>query len=171
MYNVVDYVLAPDRWKNIITNVEPHPQYAFNSDNLPVIAGLRVKLKRTHTHTHIESTHRYTKPAQEQLAAYNGSLIFSVQSQIDASHSPPDTNRMMDIFLGAMKDAAEDNLTRISPKQKQSYVSAETWLQIEERQQSRGAARKSLTMSWLRKSESLLTDTKRIRLFRNSKTW
>ena len=79
-FATVDFFLVNIRWKNTVTNIESHPEIAFNSDHALVVADFRVKLKRTDRPVRQEKVERYRKPNEDQLKSYNAELIHTYNS-------------------------------------------------------------------------------------------
>lgn len=44
-YEVLDYFLTPNRWKNIVTNIESDTQANITSDHFPIWAQINIRLK------------------------------------------------------------------------------------------------------------------------------
>ena len=69
-HEMLDYVLAQQRWKNRVRNVESHTTANFASDHYPVVATLEIRLKQIHKPTGHERR-KYLPCSDEQRQAYN----------------------------------------------------------------------------------------------------
>ena len=61
-YEVLEYVLVEERWRNTITNIEADPMPNINSDHYPIIVTMQLKLQASYKRTRGESiTNRATR--------------------------------------------------------------------------------------------------------------
>ena len=67
---MLDLCLIPDRWKNIVRDVESKPGIAINSDHAMIVAKIKLKLKGE-LKTKSEGVKRYRSPKEEQIDNYN----------------------------------------------------------------------------------------------------
>ena len=104
-YETLDYILAHDRWKNSIMNVESDPTANIDSDNFPLKATIKIRLKAVRN-TSMSTILKFEKCSVEQRLEYNRNL----KEKLFADSG---LNRFMEIA----KDAAMDTVPMVAAKQ------------------------------------------------------
>ena len=114
----LDFVLAPGRWKNSVTDVSARTAVFTDSDHYIVTADCRIRLQ-----ARIPSTPspKFRPPTPQQKSFFNAELRRTLRA----------TNcRDISTFVRAVQDAESSCFTVISPKQRQPHISARTWNKI-----------------------------------------
>lgn len=68
----MDFILAPQSWKNAVLYVHSHTNIAFNSDHAVVVADIRLKLREHKPKGKAaQNAKRFFQPTDVQLQRYN----------------------------------------------------------------------------------------------------
>ena len=121
----LDFLLAPDRWKNAVKDVFSQTDFFAESDHYLVISLILVTLKQPTVVPRRAPKFRISTIAQNNT--YN-TLIFK-------SITGKDSPNMVD-FLNAMTFAAKESFIPISTQKRRSYLSQHTWDLILRRQEA-----------------------------------
>lgn len=71
-YDVIDYIIVPNRWKNTIKNVQSDIKSGLDSDHFPLIATTKVALKANYRYKSVK--HQYVKCSTQQKLDFNKQL-------------------------------------------------------------------------------------------------
>jgi len=129
-FAMLDYCLVKQRWRNTVKNVESIPDIAVNSDHCILASTIQIKLKRK-PEEEKTPVFKFYKPKQQEIKAYNKQIKESNDQTIKDDMS---IHEKFAKFIDNIDQAAKDHFKQIDPKQKQSYIRADTWQLIEDRQ-------------------------------------
>ena len=119
----IDFFLATQRWKNTVQDAETKPVESLGSDHFPVIAAVKVKLKKPHASDPRASASRQIK--KESLTQFN----IVIKRQINQY-----SNAAEDIPIGhwdfAIKLAADSCADKKSVAPKKPWITPDTLLLI-----------------------------------------
>ena len=77
-FGQIDYLLINKPWKNTVKNVESLPELAFDSDHIPLVADLEIKLAKKHKKTE-DHAPKYFQPTEEQKTNYNDEIKRAIE--------------------------------------------------------------------------------------------
>ena len=119
-------------------NVRAMPNISLNSDHALFVVDYGARLAKFEKKK-VDKVPRYRTPSEEQKEAYNKEVKDKLISIADWFMDLSSIDDYIANFTESIHKAAECTLGEISPEQRKSYISAETWKLIEERQQAREA--------------------------------
>lgn len=120
----LDFVLAPNRWKNSIKDVSARPELFIDSDHYIVVTDCRVRLQAKNE---VSRPLKYRMPTAQQKEHFNQFIAQLMQKNVfqDA-----------DSFLDAVQQAEMHCFTRVPREQRRPYISPSTWQKITRRNEA-----------------------------------
>lgn len=122
----MDFILVQSKWKNAVKYLNTKPGSAFESDHKCNTADIHFKIKNKN-----DPTVKYRKPNDQQLEKFNKCVEAKCTLE-EGVHRESKFNRWAEIIL----EAAEETLAKMSPQQKQPYISEESWNMLEQKWQA-----------------------------------
>ena len=114
----IDFVLAPNRWKNTIQDVTSRSNTFTDSDHYIVTADCRVKLM---SRSKADRTPRYRPPTPREKLSFNSFIAESLRVL-----SEPEVACIMQIIQSAAKNC----FTEFPNRQRNAHISDRTWQKI-----------------------------------------
>ena len=119
----IDFVLAPNTFRNSITDVESRPDIAINSDHAIVTAAVRLKLKAQALRKK-DPVIRYFPTTSGQQVTYNERI--RIRNLFSLEHGQDEGLSNCERFAMAMKSAANQSFLRRHTVIAKPYLSDET---------------------------------------------
>ena len=131
----LDFILAPQRWKNAVLDVHSYTNIAFNSDHAVVVADMRLKLRKHKSRGKAaQNAKRFFQPTDAQLQRYNQ----QVHSQFIFKTGTLDEKLSNCCrFVSQLHKAALEIFDEKHVVQNRDYLSRYTWHLINQRQIAR----------------------------------
>lgn len=114
-FSMLDLCPIPDRWKNIVKDVESKPGIAINSDHAMIVAKIKLNLKGE-LKKKTEGVKRYRSPKEQHIELYNKEINEKMSAYSADNQGNP--SEQLAFLVTCLADSANNNLTEISPLQK-----------------------------------------------------
>ena len=119
----LDFIIAPQRWKNCVKDAASQSTFCFDSDHYLVVARIEVKLKIPEARK--RPVLKFRQPDGVQLQIYNRHV-----TQNSLNHN----GLTMKNFISIIAQASRSAFNPVPAMQRRCYISQHTWALIEQRQ-------------------------------------
>ena len=137
--NQIDYITVNKRFRNSVCDVKTYPGADCNSDHVPLVASIRLKLKRP------KKKHYKPKLDLKMLNDVNIQSLYrlSVENKYGALRSDIDeeeeeSEQMFDSLKKALEKANDDVLTRVTREPKRPWMTHDILSLMDERRRCKG---------------------------------
>ena len=127
-FGEVDMIMVKDRWKNSVGKIRAKQNTKTTSDHALLITDIRTKLKGRIPKKKPKNR-RYVAPDEQKLEEYNAKIKEQLEQKGERT--------TLDDFAAAVAEAVEQSWPAETSAPRRSYITAETWALIEQRQKAR----------------------------------